>query len=77
MLTIEDHGSVYLVRPDADVADRFWEWAADRIISDITDAEPSDAVPFHEFGGALFVDPRYLAALIDGLLDDGFKVRFA
>jgi hypothetical protein len=53
MATVENHGSIMLVRPD-DEAEREW-------LGENTSEESQ------WFGGALVVEPRYLEALLDGL----------
>jgi hypothetical protein len=56
--TIADHGSIVLVTPTTDECRTFLE--------DHTGEEAQ------WFGGALVVEPRYLADLVDGLADWGF-----
>lgn len=58
MLTITNHGSIILVRPDPADATWFWEWADDNLPS------------FQSWAGALVVEPRYLAVLLDAISDD-------
>jgi len=56
MFSIEDHGSIVLVRPlTADVS----EWLAEH-----TDGQ--------WFGNALVVEPRYVGDLVEGLIGEGF-----
>ena len=56
---IENHGSLYLVRPLTKPATRWLE--------DVTDAQ--------WFGGAAVVEPRYLAPLVEGMWDAGFATE--
>lgn len=72
MLTLTIDGSVSLIRPSDDDADRFWEWAAERIVADTMDDEPTDALPLQTWGGALVVETNYVPAIVRGLRDDGF-----
>ena len=53
-VTVEDHGSIYLVRPETDAAR---EW-----LTEHTDGQ--------WFGNALAVEPRYVVDLLDGLAND-------
>ena len=56
MFEIENHGSVFLVRPlTADVE----AW-----LEEHTEGQ--------WFGSALAIEPRYLAPLVQGLIDEGF-----
>lgn len=58
MFDIENHGSLFLVRPGtADVA----AWLREH-----TDEEAQ------WFGGALVVEPRYVGDLVEGLIAEGF-----
>lgn len=52
--TVENHGSLYLVRPATDAAR---EW-----LEEHTDGQ--------WFGGALVVEPRYVVDLLDGMADE-------
>lgn len=62
MFTVEDHGSIVLVRPlTADVS----EW-----LTDHTDPDASQW-----YGGALVVEPRYVGDLVTGLVEDGFAAQ--
>jgi hypothetical protein len=56
MFNIEDHGSIILVRP---------------LTADVEAwlAEVTDGM---WFGGALVVEPRYVEALVAGLIEEGF-----
>jgi len=61
MFTIEDHGTIVLVRPlTPDVE----AWLADNV-------EPEA----QWFGGALVVEPRYVEALYLGLVSEGFALQ--
>lgn len=57
---IENHGSLYLLRPISVGAK---EWIEDNI--------PTDA---QWFGGALVVEPRYVSDILVGLRSDGLVV---
>ena len=56
--TVENHGSIVLIRPTTDSA-RTW-------LVDHTDGQ--------WFGGALAVEPRFVADLVEGLQADGYDV---
>ena len=61
MFSIENHGSIVLVRPlTPDVN----EWL-----------EENTADEAQWFGGALVVEPRYLEPLVAGLIDEGFAAQ--
>jgi hypothetical protein len=55
--SIEDHGSLVLLRVKTDAAK---EWANEHL--------PEDAM---HFGGAVVVEPRYVADILDGIANDG------
>lgn len=57
MFSIENHGSVMLVRPQSDDVTAW--------LRENTDGQ--------WLGGALAVEPRYVEPLVDGLLDAGFS----
>lgn len=58
MFYVENHGSVVLVRPTtSDVR----EWL-----------EANTSEESQWFGGALVVEPRYVEALVLGLIEEGF-----
>lgn len=57
--TIENHGSLFLVRPHS-IDAKAW-------LVEHTDGQ--------WFGGALAVEPRYIAGLAEGLIGDGFSVE--
>jgi hypothetical protein len=59
MFTVEDHGSLVLVRP---LTDDVEEW-----LEEHTDGQ--------WFGGALVVEPRYLKPLLEGMVEEGFVVQ--
>jgi hypothetical protein len=61
MFTVEDHGSIVLVRP---LTDDVEEW-----LEEHTDEESQ------WFGGALVVEPRYLSPLLAGMFEEGFAVQ--
>jgi hypothetical protein len=63
MITFADHGSLVLVAPDDDDHLSFADWLADNIGPDAL-----------FWGDALVVEPRYVAALIEGLEAVGFEV---
>lgn len=56
MFEIENHGSIVLVRPGSDAV---YDW-----LKENTDGT--------WFGGALAVEPRYVAALEEALMEAGF-----
>jgi hypothetical protein len=59
MFTVEDHGSIVLVRPlTLDVRD----W-----LESVTDGS--------WFGGALVVEPRYVGDLVAGLISEGWAAQ--
>lgn len=59
-IRLENHGSVFLVRP---MNDKAQEW--------LKNAVQEDA---QWLGNALAVEPRYVAGLMEGLSDEGFQV---
>jgi hypothetical protein len=56
-----DGGSIVLVRPLSEAAEA---WLAEHIADDAM-----------WFGGALAVEPRYIEALIDGMVEDGLEPK--
>jgi len=64
MFTIEDHGSLVLVRP---LTDDVVAWLLDNV------AREGDGSIW--FGGALVVEPRYVEALYLGLVSEGFALQ--
>jgi len=62
-ITLENHGSIVLVRPLTPDGNR---WLTDNVTSDAL-----------WFAGAVVVEPRYLESLIDGMIGDGLIVRGA
>lgn len=60
-VTVENHGSLVLVRPETDAAT---DW-----LNDNTDPEAT------WFAGALVVEPRYVEDLLLGMADEGLMVR--
>jgi hypothetical protein len=61
MFTIEDHGSIVLVRPlTPDVA----TWLQENVDEQA-----------QWFGAALVVEPRYVEALVEGLVEQGFAAQ--
>jgi hypothetical protein len=59
MFDVEDHGSIALVRP-LTLDARAW-------LEEHTDGQ--------WFGGALVVEPRYLAQLVSALIDEGYAAQ--
>jgi hypothetical protein len=55
--SVENHGSIILLRPLTDAAE---EWIAGNL--------PEDRVTF---GGATVIEPRYILAVIEGIMSDG------
>jgi len=60
---IENHGSLFLVRPQNSTAR---EWIDDNVSVD---------GPWQWFGGALAVEGRYVVDLVNGMRQDGLVVR--
>lgn len=58
---IENHGTIFLVRPLTEAA---FEWVADHVSGES-----------QWFGNALAVEHRYVAALTQGMMDDGLEVQ--
>jgi hypothetical protein len=59
-IIVENHGSLYLLRPDTRTAQRWLE----RHVAD--DAQ--------WFGGALVVEPRYVTDIVEGAREAGLEV---
>jgi hypothetical protein len=59
---VENHGSIVLVRPMTG-AGRDW-----------IEANVATDGGLFDFGGALVVEPRYVANLVDGMIADGLVV---
>lgn len=59
MFDVEDHGTIVLVRPQTEDVRR---WLV----------ENTDGT---WFGGALAVEPRYVEALVAGLVEEGFALQ--
>jgi hypothetical protein len=57
----ESHGSIWLCHPLNDPA-------RNHLVEHVS-------IEAHWFGGALVVEPRYVADLNDALLEDGFEVE--
>ena len=60
-IVIEDHGSLILLRPLNDGADK---WLREHTAEDA-----------QWFGGALVVEPRYVSDIVNGAINDGLVVR--
>jgi hypothetical protein len=61
MFDVENHGSIVLVRPlTPDVTN----WLVDHTADDA-----------QWFGNALVVEPRYVEALVEGLIAEGFAAQ--
>lgn len=60
--SIENHGSIVLLRPLTAAAH---EWIAAHISDDA-----------QEFGGATVVEPRYVESIVGGIADDGLSYKF-
>jgi hypothetical protein len=58
---VENHGSLYLMRPQTDSAQ---EWIDEHI--------PEDA---QWFGGALVVEPRYVEDIAHGMMEYGLRLN--
>jgi hypothetical protein len=65
MFSIEDHGSIVLVRP-LTLDCQAWLQAN-------TAEEGEDMAQW--FGGALVVEPRYVEALVEGMVAEGFAIQ--
>lgn len=63
MLSITNHGSLVLIGADAADRDAFADWISEHVGGEA-----------QFFGDALVVEPRYVADLVDGLEEDGFRV---
>ena len=61
-IRIENHGSIYLLRSESR---RAHEWLV----------EHTDQDAAQWFGEALVVEPRYVAAIVAGAINDGLEVR--
>lgn len=61
-LRVENHGSVFLLRPLTD-AGRTW-------IEEHVQYES-----WQMFGGAISMEPRYAAAIVEGAQNDGLNVK--
>jgi hypothetical protein len=59
MFDVENHGSIVLIRP---YTDDVREWLV----------ENTDGT---WFGGALAVEPRYVEALVTGLVEEGYALQ--
>lgn len=66
MLTIEDHGSLVLIRPDAEDRENLADWIAENVSSDAL-----------SWGSALVVEHRFVADIVAGLAADGFEIKGA
>lgn len=65
MFTVENHGTIVLVRPlTLDVM----AWLEEHV----SDEGPDMA---QWFGGALCVEPRYVEPLVLGLIEEGFAIQ--
>ena len=64
MFTIENHGSIVLVRP---LTNDVFGWLIENV------GESGENVQW--FGGALVVEPRYVEALVEGLVEGGFAAQ--
>lgn len=65
MFSVEDHGTLMLVRP-LTLDCQAWLQAN-------TSDEGEDMAQW--FGGALVVEPRFVVALIEGLISEGFAAQ--
>jgi hypothetical protein len=59
-LTVENHGSIFLLRPLTVAAST---WLVEHVAWET------------EFGDAIVVEPRYVRAIVEGALDAGLVVR--
>jgi hypothetical protein len=64
MIALANHGSLILVTPDDADYLPFADWLADHVGEDAL-----------FYGDALAVEPRFVAALVDGLVAAGFAVH--
>jgi hypothetical protein len=60
--TLTDHGSITLLTPLSDAGQ---EWAAEHL----------PVEPWQMLGAAIAIEPRYVGAIVDGLLSDGLTVE--
>lgn len=60
-LSVENHGSILLLRP---LTDAGTAWLDEHIDSEA-----------QSFGGAIVVEPRYIADIVAGAIDDGLEVE--
>lgn len=59
--TLENHGSIFLLRPHTVAAERW-----------LNEHMPDDA---QYLGNAVAVEPRYIAAIVEGARNDGLEVE--
>jgi hypothetical protein len=61
MFTVEDHGTLILVRP---LTHDVRTWLEENVAEDV-----------QWWGGAIVVEPRHLAPLVEGMFEEGFTVQ--
>jgi hypothetical protein len=61
---LENHGSVFLLRPLNSVAK---DWMDEHL--------PMDSPETQFWGSAIVIEPRYIAPIVDGILADGLVLR--
>lgn len=66
-ISVENHGSIFLLRP-LNVAATNW-------LDTVTNHDIDDADAAQWFGGALVVEPRYVADIVNGAREAGLEVR--
>ena len=62
--TLENHGSLFLLRPQTD---RAREWMSEHL--------PVDNPETQFFAGAIVVEPRYIGPIVEGIVGDGLVLR--
>ncbi|MGC1965360.1 MAG: hypothetical protein WA673_02805 [Candidatus Acidiferrales bacterium] len=62
--TLENHGSLFLLRP-LNLAAKDW----------MSEHLPIDDAETQFWGDAIVIHPRYVAAIVEGILEDGLVVR--
>jgi hypothetical protein len=77
MLKMRDHGSIWVIKPSDDDADRFWDWVGEHVIGpEYHDEEPTDRLSIPTWDDGLAVEANRLPDLLGGLAEDGFKLSF-
>lgn len=61
---LENHGSLFLLRPLSSAAK---DWMGEHL--------PMDNPEIHFWGDAIVIEPRYIAPIVDGIIRDGLVLR--